>query len=156
MVEKSNFGKLGGGQAKFFDHVPHVRELGITLEDAGPGAAVLRLPYQERLIGNPETRVLAGGVITTLIDTAGGAAVLAALGGVHPIATLDLRIDYLKPATPGKDVVAHAECYRITRWIAFVRGIAYHEDRSDPIAHCAATFIALADKPFREARDGDG
>lgn len=148
MTKQSIFKDLGAGKAHFFDGVPHIRELGITLVDAGHGEVTLGLPYQKRLIGDPDTGVLAGGVITTLIDSAGGAAVFAALGSFQPIATLDLRIDYLKPATPGRDLLAHAHCYRLTRWIAFVRGVAFHDDRSDPIAHCAATFMATRDRPF--------
>ncbi len=148
MAKQSIFDGLGAGKAHFFDSVPHVRALGITLIDAGDGEATLGLPYQECLVGDPDTGVLAGGVITTLIDTAGGAAVIAALGSFQPIATLDLRIDYLKPATPGRDLLAYARCYRLTRWIAFVRGVAFHDERSEPIANCAATFMATGDRPF--------
>jgi acyl-coenzyme A thioesterase PaaI-like protein len=57
------------------------------------------------------------------------------------IATLDLRIDYMKPATPERDIFAYAECFKVTKNIAFVRGLAYHTDRNDPIATCAATFM---------------
>ncbi len=68
--------------------------------------------------------------------------------GWRPIATLDLRIDYMKPATPGKDLLARAECYKLTRNVAFVRGVAYHDDPSDPIATSVATFMLSA--PDRE------
>lgn len=148
MAKQTIFESLGGGKAHFFDSVPHVRALGVTLVDVDRGKATLGLPYQQRLIGDPDTGVLAGGVITTLIDTASGVAVIAALGSFQPIATLDLRIDYLKPATPGRDLLAYAHCYRLTRWIAFVRGVAFHDQRSEPIANCAATFMATGDRPF--------
>jgi acyl-coenzyme A thioesterase PaaI-like protein len=65
------------------------------------------------------------------------------LGEFRPPATLDLRVDYLRPATPGKTVVGRGECYRITRSIAFVRGQAHDGDPADPLAHVAGTFMAL-------------
>ena len=52
---------------------------------------------------------------------------------MEAIATLDLRIDYLKPATIGEDLFARAECYRLTRQIAFVRSVAYQRDPQQPV-----------------------
>jgi uncharacterized protein (TIGR00369 family) len=121
--------------------IPHVKELGAELVRIGRGKATMKLGYQERLVGNPETGVLHGGVITTLIDTVCGMSVYTKLAKIVPIATLDLRIDYLKPATPERDLLAEAECYKVTRNVAFVRGIAYHEDVDDPVANCAGTFM---------------
>ncbi len=121
--------------------VPHNAELRLEVVDCGEGVAVLRLPWDERLIGNPETRVLAGGAVTTLIDACCGASVFLKLQSPAPIATLDLRIDYLKPATPDRAVIARAECYRRTHSVAFVRAVAYHETVDDPIASAAATFM---------------
>ena len=60
------------------------------------------MPYDAKLVGNPETGVLHGGAITALLDGASGAAVFAALVDIVPIATLDLRIDYLRPAESGR------------------------------------------------------
>jgi acyl-coenzyme A thioesterase PaaI-like protein len=57
-------------------------------------------------------------------------------------ATLDLRVDYLRPASPGKTVIGRGECYRLTRSIAFVRGQAHDGDPDDPLAHVAGTFMA--------------
>ena len=121
--------------------IPHVRELGVEMVSIGEHGMTMRLAYQERLVGNPETGVVHGGVITTLIDTVCGMSVFTRLSKIVPIATLDLRIDYLKPATPGKDLLAEAECYKVTRNVAFVRGIAHHGDPGDPVANCAGTFM---------------
>lgn len=121
--------------------IPHVSALGIELMTLEKGRMTLRLPYDERLVGNPQTGTLHGGVITTLLDTVAGLSVYTVLDRMVPIATLDLRIDYLKPATPGRDVIGFAHCYRRTRNVAFVRGLAFHDDRDDPIAHAAASFM---------------
>ena len=121
--------------------IPHSNALGLALEELGDAHAVMRLPWAERLVGNPETGVLHGGVITTLMDTACGAAAMCALQDPVPFATLDLRIDYLRPATPRRELFARAECYRVTRSILFVRGVAYHEAPDDPVANATATFM---------------
>ena len=101
----------------------------------------MRLPYRADLVGDPETGVLHGGVVTTLLDACCGASVFMKVKADIPIATLDLRIDYMAPATPSLDLFARAECYRITRNVAFVRATAFHDDESAPIAMSAGTFM---------------
>jgi uncharacterized protein (TIGR00369 family) len=127
--------------------IPHNKALGLKVVEAVPeaGKASVLLPYDDKLVGNPETGVLHGGCITTLIDVACGAAVMLKLTRMVRIATLDLRIDYLRPARPGQDVVAHADCYKLTRNVAFVRALASHGDESDPIASAQGTFILVDD-----------
>lgn len=126
--------------------VPHNRALGMEILEMARGEAVFRLPYDEKLVGNPDTGVLHGGAITALLDGASGAAVFAALIDLVPIATLDLRIDYLRPAEAGRAVMARATCYKMTRNVAFTRAVAYHEDPEDPIAHSVGTFM-VSTKP---------
>ena len=121
--------------------IPHCAEIGVKIEKMGADGVVFYLPYQERFAGNPVNGVLHGGIITTLIDSAMGMSIYARLEKSLPLATLDLRIDYLKPATPGEDVYTHSFCYKTTRQIAFVRAIAYHGDRHDPIANAVGTFM---------------
>lgn len=121
--------------------VPHNQALGLEFVELSPERAILDLPYREDLVGNPETGVIHGGAITTLIDAACGTAVLGKLQKrVQRVATLDLRIDYLKPATPKRTVRAEATCFRVTRHVAFVRASAYH-DADDPVASAAGTFV---------------
>lgn len=130
-------------------YVPHARELQISVTDKGEGFAQCRLPFRDELVGDPERGIVHGGVITTLMDTAGGTAV--AMAGVLPQATLDLRIDYLRPATSGEDLYADAQVYRTTRHVAFVRGTCHHGDTEQPIANMTCTFI-IADRPNLSAR----
>ena len=131
--------------AGFRQMVPHNAALNLQVVDAAPGVCVLRLPWAEHLVGNPETGVLHGGAITSLLDACAGASVFLKMQSPIPIATLDLRIDYLKMATPRRDVIARAECYKLGRNVAFVRGVAYHDSVDEPIAATAATF-ALSTK----------
>lgn len=133
--------------------VPHFKAIGAELLFIDHARGVMRLPYREDLIGNVENGVLHGGVITTLMDSVCGLAVFAALERLTPIATLDLRIDYLRPATPGLALLAEAHCYKVTRHVAFVRGMSYHEHPGDPVAHSAGTFmIGTAGNKAREKR----
>lgn len=135
----------------FSELVPHNQALGLELIDVAEAEARFRLPWDEKLVGNPHTGVLHGGAITSMMDACCGAAVFMALPAPAPIATLDLRIDYLKPATPRRAVQAHARCYKVTRHVAFVRGVAYHESEDDPVAAAAGTFM-LSTKPGKIRR----
>ncbi|MBI1362074.1 MAG: hotdog fold thioesterase [Alphaproteobacteria bacterium] len=121
--------------------VPHAAAIGMRVISAGDGDAVCFVPYDPRFVGNPETGVVHGGLVTTLLDNTCGIAVTSKTGLHGQIATLDLRIDYMKPADAGKSILARAECFKVTRNIAFVRGIAYQSDPTDPVATCAATFM---------------
>jgi uncharacterized protein (TIGR00369 family) len=119
---------------------------GLRLDRAAPGEAWSSLPYRPVFVGDTETGVLHGGVVTAMLDESCGMAVQLALDGTRSIATLDLRIDYQKPATPGLDIKAHSFCYRVTRSIAFVRSAAYQESEDDPVATATACFMVGANR----------
>src|SRR5439155_16379509 len=82
-------------------HVPHNEALGIRIVEVANNEAVFELPYDAKLVGNPDTGAVHGGAITAMLDACSGFAVFAALVERVPIATLDLRIDYLKAAAAG-------------------------------------------------------
>jgi uncharacterized protein (TIGR00369 family) len=138
----------------FVDRVPQLRALEIEFIGIEDEKAIIKLPYAEALVGFPDSGVLAGGAIYTLMDSVAGIAVFAKLGTYMPAATLDLRIDYLKPATPGEDVFGEARCYKLTRSVAFVRGRAHHGDAARPIAHITGTFFL--DRPAAQQSPGQG
>ena len=120
---------------------PHARHLGIETISIGPEGSLLRAPYKPEMVGDPDTGVIAGGVVTALLDHACGQAVHTALERFTTIATLDLRIDYMRPAEPGKAIFAKAHCFKATRSVAFVRAIAYDSDPDDPVAAAQAAFM---------------
>ncbi len=125
----------------FAEMVPHNKALGIEIVELDEARTFYRLPYDPKLVGNPETGVIHGGVITTLLDSCCGAACFGALETPQPLATLDLRIDYLRAAEPGRDIFARAHCYKVTRNVAFARAHAFHDDEADPIASAVGTFM---------------
>jgi uncharacterized protein (TIGR00369 family) len=132
---------FGPGRPEMIDHTPHCRFLGMQVVELGPRTATVRLPYRDELIGDPVRKVVFGGVITTLLDHASGLAVVCSLSEFKPIATLDLRIDYLRAAEPGCDLVGRVECYKAGAHVAFVRGTAWDRSPDDPFASMLGTMM---------------
>lgn len=128
-------------QEWFSDTIPQNKALGLRVVGVRRGVATMQLEWQPHLVGDAETGVLFGGAITTMLDACSGMAVATMLKEPSPFATLDLRIDYIKPATPRQAVIAEAECFKLTNNVAFTRAVAHHGDPADPIASSAGTFM---------------
>lgn len=124
-----------------FGTLPHAAALGIGYVGCDGRKPTFKVEWREDLVGNPATGVIHGGVITSLVDTTSATSVAAQLPEFETIATLDLRIDYLKAATPGRPIYCTAECYRLARQVAFTRAVCYHDSIDDPIAHGLGTFM---------------
>ena len=127
---------------RFIEVLPHVRALGMTVIRAGGGRAEMAMAWSERLIGDPATGVIHGGAVSALMDSCASIAVMTRPEAPAGTATLDLRVDYMRPATPGATLTARAECYHMTRHVAFVRASA-DDGRADgsAVAEVAASFI---------------
>ncbi len=122
----------------------HGGALGIAYQSHGEDWVELSMPYAPHLVGMPESGIIASGPIISLMDMATSVAIWVRLGQFRHQATLDLRIDYLRPARPERTLFGRGECYGLTRSVGFVRGVAHDGDAEDPVAHVTGTFIVTA------------
>ena len=125
----------------YVSKVGHGGALAIAYHSHGEDWAELSLPYDEKLIGVVESGIIASGPIVSLMDMATSMAIWVKLDRFRPQATLGMRVDYLRPAAPGRRIVGRGECYRVTSSVGFVRGLAHDGDPADPVAHVTGTFM---------------
>ena len=124
----------------FIEAIPHARALGMTLDRLGVGEAEISMAWNADFVGDPRSGIIHGGVISALMDTCCGAAVLSHPTAPRSTATIDLRIDYMRAAAPGQRIVAKATCYHVTRSVAFVRAQAMDDDSENPVATASGAF----------------
>ncbi len=136
---------------KMCRHIPHAHLQGIRLERVDGEEVTLRLPYRDELVGNPETGAIHGGALTVLLDhTLGIASVCSDRVGPVLTPTLDLRIDHLRIAPAGRDILAAARVYHATRRIVFVEGFAYCESRDRPVARATGSWVKMPDLDLQQ------
>ena len=122
----------------------HTHALGFGYDSLDGDRVRIRAPWRDDLVGDPDTGVLAGGLVTTLLDHVGGLAVWVALGRFEGIATLDLRVDYMRAAEAKRGLIAEARCYHLTRSVAFVRAWAFEDSPDDPVAAAQSAYMLTA------------
>ena len=103
------------------EQVPFNRLLGIRGESASAGACVLVLPVRPELVGDFRRPALHGGVVSALIDTAGGVAAWSTLGPDESVSTVDLTVDFLEPAGLAAPLRAAAQLVRKGNRVCHVR-----------------------------------
>jgi uncharacterized protein (TIGR00369 family) len=129
---------------KFMGGNGHNRFLGVRYHAHGDDWCEMTLPYNPAFVSDADTGIMATGPIITLMDMVTSLSIWFKVKKFQPQATLDLRVDYLRPAKVGETIIGHGECYGITRSIGFVRGYAHDGDPERPLAHVAGTFMFTA------------
>ncbi|ATJ81816.1 PaaI family thioesterase [Halomonas beimenensis] len=130
---------------RFADAVPHTRELGLEVLSAGPEGVRLRLPWHADLLGDEVRGLVHGGLLTMLLDTACGSAVLPALPEPEVCPTLDLRVDHYRPAVAGRAILAEARTVSVSASVVFTEGRLWQE-AGRPVARGIANFARLGQR----------
>jgi uncharacterized protein (TIGR00369 family) len=114
------------------NQIPFNRLLGIVIEDLQEGFCRLKIPFRPELVGDPFRPALHGGVLSALADTTGGAAVFSVVGLNDRVSTIDMLVDYLRPAEL-KDVVCESSVTRIGNRLASTDMKLFHPDAPDQL-----------------------
>lgn len=115
--------------------IPFNRYLGVKVSGVGKGFARLEVPFRDELVGDPMRPALHGGVLSALADAAGGGAVWTGIEDERArVSTIDLRIDYLRPARL-VTVIAEATVVRLGNRVGVADVRLFHPDaEADTIA----------------------
>ncbi|MFY0991449.1 PaaI family thioesterase [Halomonas sp. C05BenzN] len=127
---------------RFVTVIPHTRELGLEVLEVTAERTLMRLPWCDALLGDSQRGLVHGGVLTMLLDTACGSAVLRALPAPEVCPTLDLRIDHFRPAVAGRAILAEARVVRVTASVVFTEGMLWQEE-GVPVARGIGNFMRL-------------
>jgi uncharacterized protein (TIGR00369 family) len=125
--------------------IPFNRFLGIKVNQLARGSVTLALPFRKDFIGDPRRPALHGGVISTLMDMAGGAAVWTELEKTDRLATVDFLVDFLQPATPAL-LLAEAKVLRIGNRVAVAHITVFQKGKKTPIAEGRAVYNIVRQK----------
>ncbi len=128
---------------RFVSVLPHCRLLNMTVEYADGEKGILKLPYSEAIIGNPDNGIVAGGSLTTLMDTACGTAAFNCFEDGEVCPTLDLRMDYHRAAKPGENLIGEARVIKRANSLVFTQGEVRQESDNVVVATCTANFMRI-------------
>lgn len=141
----------------FLQAIPYTHASGMVATTLGKGRAGLQLPARAVWCGDTLKNRIHTGCLTALADSTCGIAVGTALEEMEPFATLDLRMDYLRSADVGLDVICEAHCHRLSRSVAFVSAELRQPGSDDVIAIANATFMrATANSRRTDTAPQDG
>lgn len=141
---------------QFGEQVPHSRDLGMQVLAMEADQVRMRLVPGPELRADDAAEELCTSVLYSLVDSACGLAVFAALRELKPIATLDLRMDYLRPAASKRALVATARCHHLTDDVAFLRCPVFSEGLDEPVAIGNATFMRATQGKHFETKASRG
>ncbi|CAM2005191.1 thioesterase family protein [Acanthopleuribacter pedis] len=140
------------GVRRFMEGIPFNRFLGVELMELEIDKVVLKVPMRDELVGNYIHGILHGGVITSVLDVAGGCVALTGafsrlngeptneeMQAISKLGTIDLRVDFLRPGR-GEWFLASACPLRTGNKVAVTR-MEFHNDRGDLLAVGTGTYL---------------
>ena len=110
--------------------------LGLQVLEAGEDGIAVKATWREEWIVNPQRGYTHGGILATLVDVVADYALAAQLGGPAP--TVDLRVDYHKPAMQG-DLTVKAKVVRRGGSFACCEAQVY-DDKGELVASGRGTY----------------
>ncbi len=130
-----------------------VSEMALKVEKISVDGVLVRMPFNPSFCADEGETLLHGGMLTALLDSVFGLVNMAAIGEIVNMATLDLRVDYLRPARSRADVMVRAECFRKTRYVAFNTGsVWFDESDQSEVARGTAAFAFTPREPVSSTR----
>ncbi len=113
--------------------IPMAKFIGVKLLEIEEGFVKLLFPYREEFIGDPRSKRLHGGYTATAIDLAGGVASMTVMtSSDDDVATIDMRIDYLRPGK-AKEIIAEGHVLSKRRRSIVTEMKIYHPDDEEKI-----------------------
>ena len=131
---------------------PYARFLGMEAMVEG-GALTSVLPFSPHLIGNPLIPALHGGVVGGFLELAALAELAASAPDGHAPRTVDITIDYLRPARDST-TYARAEVIKRGRRVANLQVTAWQENRATPVATLRGHFVWNGPTPSASRGEG--
>ncbi len=137
----------------FVDMIPFHQLIGMEIREFTPAGVEVYIEMKPELIGNPAHQILHGGVTSAMLYAAGGLMAMASVINtlaesedadvlqkrLQNVATIDIRVDYLRPGR-GNWFVVTAEVVRQGNKVAVTR-MNMHNDEGKQIAQGTATYM---------------
>lgn len=125
----------------FLSSIPNIVATGQKCRSMSRGKAVMVLPARDAWVGDTLHKSMHPGCATALADNTCAMAVTSMMDPISPLATLDLRMDFLRPAAIGADLVCEATCIRLSKHVGFAQGLVFQEGLAEPVATVNANMM---------------
>lgn len=140
-------------KAFFGNHHPLFKSFSVEINHVDNGHSEMTMPFSAALADG--RGALHRGVMVTLLDSCCGLSIFSALGTMKPIATIDLRVDFLREIPPATALIAEINYVGSTPTVAYITGKAFAVGSDAPIATVAGSFAIDTMGPAFDSKMGD-
>lgn len=141
LFEHVRSARASGQWHRLVDAIPYMAFLGLRFEASG-GHLLGRMPYDERLIGNPMLPALHGGALGALLESAAHFELLFTASTTALPKTITATVDYLRSGKP-VDTLVRAKVFKLGRRVCTVHATAWQDDEEKPIATATVQLLIL-------------